>query len=273
MTGALGFARPGDETQLLALYLRCFPDGPAFWQWFFEKGPYRPGDTLVWREGEQIVSSLQMLPVTLAQGKARFAAHYIYAASTLPEHRGRGLMGRLLAGAAEEGLRRGQQYSVLIVEEPSLLDYYARFGYLPQICWKQQAASPAGLLPGERCRPMRPEDIPAVNGIYERAAGQLLFGVRPPEHWETQLELYPNGAVILEENDAVKAYCFADETAVAEAVGEGACRLAGHIAPGCAQYPAPSPEADRAAGSIRPLTEQAARLLGSRPVYLNLMYN
>ena len=273
MTGALGFARPGDETQLLALYLRCFPDGPAFWQWFFEKGPYRPGDTLVWREGEQIVSSLQMLPVTLARGKARFAAHYIYAASTLPEHRGRGLMGRLLAGAAEEGLRRGQQYSVLIVEEPGLLDYYARFGYLPQICWRLQTASSKGLLPEERCRPMRPEDIPAVNALYERTAGQLFFGVRPPEHWETQLELYSKGAAVLEEKGTVKAYCFAEDAVVAEAIGEGACRLAAHIAPGCTQYPAPSPEADRAAGSIRPLTEQAACLLKSRIVYLNLMYN
>ncbi len=273
MTGALGFARPGDEPQLLALYLRCFPDGPAFWQWFFEKGPYRPGDTLVWREGEQIVSSLQMLPVTLAQGKARSAAHYIYAASTLPEHRGRGRMGRLLAAAAEEGLRRGQQYSVLIVEEPSLLDYYARFGYLPQIRWKLQTASPAGLLPGERSRPMRREDLPAADRLYEQAAGQLLSGVRPPEHWEKQLELYSNGAVVLEENNAVKAYCFADGAVVSEAVGEGACRLAAQIAPGCKRYPTPAPETDLAAGSIRPLTEQAAGLLGDRPVYLNLMYN
>ena len=74
-----------EQEQLLTLYSACFPeDPPAFWQWIFSR-VYRPENTLnVWEEG-RIIASLQMIPCTMRYGGELFAAHYIYAASTLPE--------------------------------------------------------------------------------------------------------------------------------------------------------------------------------------------
>ena len=118
-----------DREQLLALYRACFPeDEPSFWEWVFDR-LYCPGNTLNLREEGRIVASLQMLPCALSLNGQTFSAHYIYAASTLPEWQGRGLMARLLEQAAEEGRKKGHDFSILITQEDSLLDYYARFGY------------------------------------------------------------------------------------------------------------------------------------------------
>ena len=117
-----------DREQLLALYGACFPeDDPQFWNWVFDK-LYREENTLTVRENGTIVASLQMIPCEMQLEERWFSAHYIYAAATLPTWQGKGLMARLLAKAEEEGRRRGQAFSVLITQEDSLLDYYARFG-------------------------------------------------------------------------------------------------------------------------------------------------
>lgn len=275
MNMEITFARPGDEAQLISLYRQCFPDGEAFWRWLLSQEPYRPENTLTLRENGKIVSSLQMMPVTLRLHEESYASHYIYAASTLPQFQGRGLMGQLLECAAREGLRRKQQFSVLIVEEPGLLDYYARFGYRPQIVWQYESApaSSSPLLPGEHLRKIQQEDIPALHALYEAAAEKLLHGVRDNAHWERQLELYGEGALLLENAEGVKAYCFADENGITEANGEGAARLAAQIAPGKAFRTVPEQGQILPGGSIRPLTQAADALLKQQMVYLNLMYN
>lgn len=275
MNREITFAKPGDEAQLISLYRQCFPDGEAFWRWLLSKEPYRPENTLTLRENGKMVSSLQMMPVTLRLHGESYASHYIYAAATLPEWQGRGLMGQLLEYAAREGLRRKQRFSVLIVEEPGLLDYYARFGYRPQIMWQYLSASvlSSPLLPGENLRKIRQKDIPALQALYEAAAEKLLHGARDNAHWESQLELYGDGAFLLENTEGVKAYCFADENGITEAVGESAVRLAAQIAPGKVFRTVPENGEILPGGSIRPLTEAADALLGQQMVYLNLMYN
>lgn len=272
MSPEITFAGAGDEEQLIALYRQCFPDGEDFWRWLLSNGSYLPENTLTLRANGEIISSLQMMPAALALHGTEYAAHYIYAAATLPRWQGRGLMGRLLEYAAREGLRRKQQFSVLIVEEPGLLDYYARFGYRPQIVWQYDPADGA-LLPGEHWRRITPGNIPAVNDLYEKTADGLLHGVRETLHWQRQLELYGDGAVLLEDASGVKAYCFADENGVTEAIGTGAARLCAQIAPGKTFRTIPTGGDILPGGSIRPLTREAEALLGQRPVYLNLMYN
>ena len=91
-----------DREQLLTLYRACFPeDDPSFWKWVFDR-LYCPGNTLNVRENGRIIASLQMIPCNMRLKDRLFAAHYIYAASTLPEKQGKGLMAGLLARAAEE---------------------------------------------------------------------------------------------------------------------------------------------------------------------------
>lgn len=267
------FARPGDEAQLVRLYRSAFPDGADFWHWFLKSGPYRPENTLVRREAGQIVSSLQMLPVRLDIDGEVWDAHYIYAAATLPEWRGKGLMGHLLEQAAEEGRLRGQQFSVLIVEEPGLLDYYARFQYRPQIAWGLCPAGTALPEANEHCRRIQPRDIPAINDIYEAAARAVPHGIRNREHWEKQLELYAENAQLLEKSGRVTAYCFTDENGITEVCGPGGERLAAKLRPGESLRTPVMQGQTVISGSIRPLNGTADALLGDRFVYLNLMYN
>ncbi len=269
------FARAGDEKALIALYRACFPGDPEdFWRWLLMRGPYRPENTLVQREGADIAASLQMIPLELEIGGERCPAHYIYAAATLPQFRGEGRMASLLAQAAEEGRARGQEYSILIVQEPSLLRFYEKNGYRSQVVWNALSPSGEGLAAGETLRPARPGDIPALVEIYEKAAQNAPHGARSRENWLNNLEIYEKNAVVLEKQGAVKAYCFADPAGASEAAGEGAARLAGLLLPENCPVSTPAPgEKSRLCGSIRALTEEAWARLGDKPVYLDLMYN
>ena len=259
-----------DREQLLDLYQACFPeDAPAFWEWVFER-LYCPGNTLNLREGDRIVSSLQMLPCSLRLKEQTFSAHYIYAASTLPEWQGRGLMARLLEQAAEEGRKRGHDFSVLITQEDSLLDYYARFGYQPR-CLLGMGNAVNTVADGV-IRTACPSDIPALNALYEQAAAGLLHGDRDANHWTLQLELFGKGGQVLEQDGRITAYAFADERGILEAVGPHAAALAAHIQPGKPWRTVPTEHA-RPMGSVKPLNEKARALMEQNRCFLNLMYN
>ena len=259
-----------DREQLLALYQACFPeDEPDFWNWIFDR-LYRPENTLNVRENGRIVASLQMIPCRMALGDRLYDAHYIYAAATLPERQGRGMMAGLLKQAAEEGRRRGQHFSVLITQEDSLLDYYARFGYAP-VC-RVGMGAPEQPTEAGTVRMASVSDIPALNSLYETAAAGLLHGHRDQRHWELQLNLFGRGALVLENEGAVKAYAFADERGVLEAVGPEVGALAAHIQPGKPWRTVPA-EKGHPMGSVKPLNDAAAEIMEQNPCFLNLMYN
>ena len=259
-----------DREQLLALYRACFPeDEPSFWNWIFDN-LYSPENTLNVRENGRIIASLQMIPCKMQLGRQQFAAHYIYAASTLPEKQGRGLMAGLLEQAADEGRKRGHDYSVLITQEDSLLDYYARFGYRPAFCigmGDPDAAAAEG-----RIRGATAEDIPALNTLYENAAKSFLHGQRDLRHWTLQLELFGEGAQVLERDGQVTAYAFVDERGILEAAGPEAGALAASICPG-EPFRTINGRNCRPMGSIKPLNEKAAAIVEQNPCFLNLMYN
>lgn len=259
-----------DREQLLALYRACFPeDELSFWEWIFDR-LYCPGNTLNLRDGEQIIASLQMLPCALRLNEQTFAAHYIYAAATLPQWQGRGLMARLLEQAEEEGRKRGHDFSILITQEDSLLDYYARFGYEPRFLLG--LGTPVNTMTDGVIRAACEADIPELNTLYEQATVGLLHGDRDARHWSLQLELFGLGAQVLEHNGCITAYAFADERGILEAVGPDAAALAAHIQPGEPWRTVPVENA-RPMGSIKPLNEKARALMEQNHCFLNLMYN
>ncbi len=259
-----------DRQQLLALYQACFPeDDPIFWQWIFDR-VYRAENPLnVW-EDDRIVSSLQMIPCTIGMDGRAFQAHYIYAAATLPDRQGTGLMAGLLEQAAQEGLRRGHDFSVLITQEDSLLDFYARFGYQPKCLF--EPAAPQDVLLNGQVRPAKPADISRLNELYEQAAAGLLHGLRDEAHWALQLELFGEGAKVLCRQETITAYAFCDERGILEAVGPQAAALANHLAPGQSWRTIPRENA-RPMGSIKPLNEKSRNMLEQNACFLNLMYN
>lgn len=261
-----------DREQLLNLYRQCFPqDEPSFWDWIFDH-VYHPENTLVLRENEKIVASLQMIPCQMKLKDRLFEAHYIYAAATLPEAQGKGLMGSLLELAAEEGLRRGQAFSVLITQEDSLQDYYARFGYQNRFLISEYP--PADCLTEDSCccRVAVLADIPALRAIYDRETRCLFCGQRDEAFWLQQLELFGAGAMVAERDGSVTAYAFADERGILEAAGKDAAQLAGVVSPGSVWRTFPG-ETAHPMGSIRPLSEEFREIMEQNPCFLNLMYN
>ena len=261
-----------EREQLLALYGACFPeDDPQFWNWVFDK-LYRKENTLSVRENGVIVASLQMLPCEIQLGEQLFSAHYIYAAATLPEWQGRGLMAGLLAQAEEEGRCRGHAFSVLITQEDSLLDYYARFGYEGRFEIAVMPPVEASLSDAHRCRRAAAGDIPVLRKLYEQACEGKLCGLRTEAFWNVQLELFGEGAWVLERQGSVTAYAFADERGSIEAAGPEAGLLAAQMTPGKPWRTIPRGNG-QPMGSIKPLSEKYREIMEQNPCFLNLMYN
>lgn len=127
----IGPARPGMERQLRELWQTCFQE-PARPVNFYLRTLYRPENCLVYTQGDRLASMVHLLScrVQLADGGTA-NAHYIYAAATFPEFRGRGFISSLLACAAMRGMERGQSYSVVLPAHDGLIPLYEKAGYRP----------------------------------------------------------------------------------------------------------------------------------------------
>ncbi len=274
-------ARAGDKADVMAIYNVCFPGEESFCRWFFDR-VYRPENTLVW-EQDGLAAAVQLLPVRLALGGRQVPCTYIYAAGTLPQLRGRGLMAALLERSFALSAARGDQLSVLITQEPSLIGYYARFGYRPvfarSLCTAQKGTLPADCV----IRPMEPRDTGAVQGLYRAAQGSL-YGVRGAEDWRLIAEQYGENARVLERmGRGVTAFALLeggqDSLNATEALGPEAgllmAALAGRHPSGTARWFAPAQRGGEPNGCVRPLTAFGERLLADMPGpgYLNVLFN
>lgn len=108
---------------LKTLWETVFGDTRQVTDAFFENAFFPDGCFYESVDGKA-VSALYLLPVTLGDEKG----FYLYAAATLPEHRGRGLMGRLIKEALAYAKAKAD-FVYLCPAEFSLYDYYRRFGF------------------------------------------------------------------------------------------------------------------------------------------------
>ena len=137
----IGPARPGMERQLRELWQACFHE-PARPVNFYLRALYSPENCLVYSYGDRLASMVHLLPcrVQLADGETA-EAHYIYAAATFPEFRGRGFVSSLLACAAMRGMERGQSYSAVLPAHDGLIPLYEKAGYRPYYRVKRQTVT------------------------------------------------------------------------------------------------------------------------------------
>lgn len=111
------------------MWERCFDDSPEFIELYFRR-KYRGDNTLLCFEDGEAVASLQMLPYRFTCFGTEVDSAYISGACTLPEHRNRGHMGKLLCEAFRLMRQRDIALSILIPAEEWLYGYYARYGYV-----------------------------------------------------------------------------------------------------------------------------------------------
>ena len=262
-------ARPEDWPGLLRLWQRCFGDSAESWD-FFRTHLWRPEETLVLREGGDIVSCLALLPCAFSGG---LTARYIYAVATDPDKRGRGLAARLMAGAEERARASGADLAVLLTEEDSLQSFYARLGYGP--CCTAARRAPAGEDRPGGARAMTAEDLPAAAALYDGAAAGRTAVLRDQDYWRLRLLEYGGGAAVWADGPRVTAYGFFDERGVTEAAGPAADALVRARAPRAARYPTIPRAGERTEplGCAKALTARGARALENGELYLNLMFN
>ena len=273
-------AGPGDRPELEAVYNACFPGEEDFCHWFFGR-VYCPESTLVWDE-HGIAAAVQLLPVRLTLKGQEVPCTYIYAAGTLPQHRGRGLMGALLERSFVLSAARGDRLSVLITQEPSLVDYYARFGYRPVFA-RQEHRAPAAELPADTALfPMRDRDIAAAQRLYE-AEQQGLHTLRDAAAWRLILEQYGKNAVVFRRGGQITAFALAESgkdcLTATEALGPDApilmAALAGRRGVQSACWYGPVTSEAKVNGCARPLDEEGEALLKKLHGYgyLNVLFN
>lgn len=121
------YAFTDDLAAIRAIWSAAFPEDTADDRDRFLRTVRLSEECLVAAEDGVPVSMVFTLPVTYGERRLQ----YIYAAATLPSHRGRGIFGDLLQTALTQARKQGYAASFLRPAEPSLVTYYARFGYRP----------------------------------------------------------------------------------------------------------------------------------------------
>lgn len=205
----------GMQGQLAELWGAVFGDGKREVALFF-RNAWRPENTLAVREDGRIVSALHMLPCRMLLSGRTVQAHYIYAAATLPDFRGRGYMAQLLHLAGEYGQRRGDCASVLLPASASLYDFYHKFGYRTvfgvreailsreELLHQEPAAAGRIVLTGRDCAQLRNNGLCHMNGSILWDARSVQFALWTQQRWKRGTAFSRNG------------YCLYDETGVQE---------------------------------------------------------
>ncbi len=89
---------PSDIPQALHIWDVCFGDPPEFTKWYFETR-VKPGRIMGLFEDEKLVSDTLIIPYRVRMREKYVQAPYIVGAATLPEHRRKGHMERVLKEA------------------------------------------------------------------------------------------------------------------------------------------------------------------------------
>lgn len=113
------------EIECRELWQRVFGDDREFVDLFLCE-VYKPENMLVRYGQGHVAAMLHIVGLETEYGPTG----YLYAVATDPAWRGRGLASGLVAEAVELLRERGFRAAMLIPSEPSLKDFYARFGFV-----------------------------------------------------------------------------------------------------------------------------------------------
>lgn len=121
-------SRDSDRSSLFNIWSVCFGDSENYINFFLDNG-YDKDGCFVWDEGGLPAAMLYLRKADYISGGKAKPVMYIYAAATLPDFRGRGIMARLIDTAVEYGGSKGCLFTFLLPASDSLYDYYERLGF------------------------------------------------------------------------------------------------------------------------------------------------
>ena len=113
-----------DGEQILKIWQTCFGDEETYIRFYLEHRMTEDNMLVIYQDG-RAVSMASFLPAQYLCNGEYLDARYVYAVATLPEYRGRGYAGRILAFAQKK-------YGVpllLAPAEESLVSYYEKRGF------------------------------------------------------------------------------------------------------------------------------------------------
>ena len=200
------FAEKKDIPYIKELWDIAFGEEPDFNKYFFDNF-FKYEDTLLYLE-EKPVAMLQMMPYTL---KGIGAVTYIYGATTHPDYRKKGLMGKLLEKSFEIDKARGVKGSVLIPANQGLFNYYSKFGYetLSYVDTKVMKSTNELKYTVEKAKI---EDLKSMTEIYNNCSEFLIE--RNEDYFKDQIEMFNalGGEVyVLKDKNIIQSYAFISE--------------------------------------------------------------
>lgn len=122
------FADEKDIPQLKEIWHISFGDSEEYIDMFMEH-QFKNAQTVVYEEDSKIFSMFFLFRCDFSINGKSYPAFYLYAAATLPQYRGKGIMGKMLEFSKSYAAENGFDFIILSPAEKSLYNYYGRFGF------------------------------------------------------------------------------------------------------------------------------------------------
>ena len=113
------------------LYLKCFTDDTEQDAEFLFETVLKKAERVCEYENGTPIAMLFLMDCRVQTKTESLPFYYLYADCTHPDHRGKGLMSKLLEKAKQKSLADGKMGIFLKPATPSLFDFYAKSGFEP----------------------------------------------------------------------------------------------------------------------------------------------
>lgn len=200
-------ATKDDTASIIQMWYQSFNDEKEFTDYFFEN-IYDYKNSIVFEDNGTVLSTLQRIPFYIENsGKST----YIYGACTLPIHRGKGYMNKLLHCCEELDIKEKIKSSILIPQNESLFKFYKKFGYEPSFYLRKENFKLSDIYNSYEFATATISDADKIKNLYQSTLKNENYIYRKEDYIKSQIEMFKSlgGEVfLLYENNALKGYAF-----------------------------------------------------------------
>ena len=149
---------PADIPTLRRLWTLAFGDGGAYLDNFFDRY-YRPERMIVLEQDSEVLAMTAWFDTAFVlPDEGEYRAAYLYAVATHPDHRGKGLSGRLLAWADDHFRSLHIPAVTTVPATPSLHNFFAANGFRECFCHDERLLTPGSDTASCPLSPISPDE-------------------------------------------------------------------------------------------------------------------